>query len=79
MRSASSHQKSSCPSRMERLAPQDATNATVIASAMRSIMPGFRDFNSESAPVRNGLPPHTYITVPSTGDIHAMAAASMRE
>ena len=40
-----------------------------MARAMRSIIPGFRDFNSETAPVRNGRPPQTYITVPRTGEI----------
>ena len=56
---------------MPRLAPQDATNATVIASAISSIIPGFRARSSPTAPVRNGRPPHTYMTVPRIGEIQA--------
>ena len=41
-------------------------NATVIASPISSIMPGLRARSSLTAPVRNGAPPHTYITVPRT-------------
>ncbi len=67
MRSASSHQNSSSWCRMPRLAPHDARKATVIASAMRVIMPGRRLRSSSRAPVRNGHPPHTYMTVPRTG------------
>ena len=69
MRSASSHQKSSSASRIPSEAPHEATKATVIASAMRSIIPGLRALSSLHPPVRNGLPPHTYMTVPSTGAI----------
>ena len=76
MRRASSHQKSSAVDSRPRLAPHDATNATVIARAISSIMPGFRALISETAPVRNGLPPQKYITVPSTGEIQATAAIS---
>ena len=55
--SASSHQKfSTCESR-PRLAPRDAPNATVIASAISSIMPGLRCLSSSRAPARNGRPP----------------------
>ena len=68
--SASSHQKSSCGSSRPRVEPQEARKATVIASAMSSIIPGCRERTSETPPVRNGLPPHTYRTVPSTGGIH---------
>ena len=35
--------------------------------AISSIMPGLRALISLTAPVRNGEPPQTYITVPSTG------------
>ncbi|SIJ81719.1 Uncharacterised protein [Mycobacteroides abscessus subsp. abscessus] len=47
------------------MAAQEAKKATVIARAMSSIIPGLRDFNSLTAPVRKGLPPQTYMTVPS--------------
>ena len=57
-----------------RLAPQEARNATVIARAISSIMPGFRAFSSDTAPLRKGRPPQTYMTVPSTGEIHATPA-----
>ncbi len=66
--SASSHQKSSWWSSRPRLAPHDATNATVIARPMSSIIPGLRARISDTAPVRKGRPPQTYITVPSTGE-----------
>ena len=78
MRSASSHQKSSSWCRTPRLAPHDARNATVIASPMSSIMPGLRERISLTAPVRKGLPPHTYITVPSTGETQARPGTSGR-
>ena len=68
-RSASSHQNDSSSSRTPRPAPQDETNATVIARAMSSIMPGLRERTSLTAPDRNGLPPQTYMTVPSAGAI----------
>ena len=51
------------------MAPQDARNATVMASPMRSIIPGLRARTSPSAPVRKGHPPHRYMTVPSRGGI----------
>ena len=66
--SASSHQKSSWWSSAPRLAPHDETNATVIARPISNIIPGARERISLTAPVRNGLPPQKYITVPSTGD-----------
>ena len=74
--SASSHQKSSSWCSRPRLAPQDARNATVIARAISSIIPGLRARSSLTAPVRNGAPPHTYMTVPRTGEIHPTHAAS---
>lgn len=55
--SASSHQKFSSWSRMRRLAPQEEMNATVIARPISSIMPGFRERISETAPTRKGWPP----------------------
>ena len=58
------------------LAPHDATNATVIASAMRSIMPGVRDRTSLAAPTRKGRPPQANITVPRIGEIHDTAPES---
>ncbi len=58
------------------MAPHDATNATVIASAISSIIPGLRARSSETAPVRNGRPPHTNITVPRTGEIQVSHATS---
>ncbi len=76
MSRASSHQKSSSWCSRPRLAPHEARNATVIARAIRSIIPGLRARSSLTAPVRNGVPPHTYITVPRTGEIHATHAAS---
>jgi hypothetical protein len=68
--SASSHQKSRLCGSMPTLAPQDETNATVIARPISSIIPGARERISLIAPVRNGRPPHTYITVPSSGETH---------
>jgi hypothetical protein len=76
MRSASSHQKSSSMSRMPKLAPSEATYATVMASAISSIMPGWRALISATPPERNGQPPQKYITVPSTGEIQATIARS---
>ena len=35
-------------------------------SAMSSIIPGWRLFSSLIAPVRNGVPPQAYMTVPRT-------------
>ena len=67
--SASSHQKSSSWSSTPRLAPQEARKATVMARPMSSIIPGCRRRTSSTAPVRNGRPPHTYMTVPSSGEI----------
>ena len=69
--SASSHQKSRLWCSTPRLAPHDEMNATVIARPISSIIPGVRERISLIAPVRNGRPPQTYITVPSTGDTHA--------
>ncbi len=46
--------------------------AVVMARPMSSIMPGRRAFSSSTAPVRNGRPPHTKMTVPSTGETHSM-------
>ncbi|GGG28947.1 hypothetical protein GCM10007304_48540 [Rhodococcoides trifolii] len=42
----------------------------MIANAISSIIPGVRPRISLTAPVRNGEPPHTNMTVPSTGDTH---------
>gem|GEM_PF-3750663 len=42
-------------------------------------MPGCRARSSATAPVRNGAPPHAYITVPSTGETQPTHAASGRE
>ena len=44
---------------------------TVIAKPTSSIIPGCRDRISSTAPVRNGRPPQTYITVPRTGATQA--------
>ena len=54
---ASSHQKSRLKSPILRVVTQDAMNATVMAMAMSSIMPGWRDFTSVSPPLRKGVPP----------------------
>jgi len=35
----------------------EATNATLIAIAISSIMPGCRDRSSATPPFRNGVPP----------------------
>ena len=51
-------------------------NATVMARPINSIIPGVRERISLIAPVRNGRPPHKYITVPSTGDIHCAPGKS---
>lgn len=51
----------------------------MIARAMSSIIPGARERISPIAPVRNGEPPQAYITVPSTGEIQAIHAASGNE
>jgi len=74
MSSASSHQNSSWWCSRPRLAPSDATAATVIARPMSSIIPGCRARISATAPVRNGRPPHRYITSPSSGETHATHA-----
>ena len=71
--SASSHQKSSWWSSTPRLAPQDETNATVMARPISNIIPGVRERISLIAPVRNGRPPQKYMTVPSTGETHCDA------
>ena len=42
---------------MPRLVAALATNATVMASATRSIIPGCRTRTSATAPLRNGHPP----------------------
>ena len=55
-RAASSHQKSR-PKRPSDVA-QLARNATVIAMAIRSIIPGWRLRTSPAAPARNGHPPY---------------------
>ncbi len=74
--SASSHQKSRLCGSTPRLAPHDATNATVMARPISSIIPGARERISLIAPVRNGRPPQRYITVPSSGDTHCDPANS---
>ncbi len=76
--SASSHQKSSWWLSSPRLAPRDDTKATVMARATSSIIPGLAARISASAPARNGFPPHTYITVPRTGETQATQPASGR-
>ena len=43
---------------------------------MSSIIPGWRARISETAPVRNGWPPQTYMTVPSIGETHHTHPAS---
>ena len=77
--SASSHQKSSSWCSRPRLAPQEARNATVMARAISSIIPGCRARISPTAPVRNGRPPHTYMTVPSTGETQPTQPAAGSE
>ena len=42
---------------MPSVVTQEATNATVIAMAMSSIMPGWRSLISRAPPLRNGEPP----------------------
>ena len=56
---ASSHQNSSSWDSTPSWAPQEATNATVIAMPISSIMPGLRALSSLTAPDRNGRPPQT--------------------
>ena len=56
-RSASSHQKSRSRLPTPRLVARLATNATVIASAISSIIPGWRARISATPPLRNGQPP----------------------
>ena len=73
IRRASSHQKSSWWSSSPTLAPSEAPHATVIASAMSSIMPGCRERTSATPPVRNGHPPQKNMTVPSSGGIQSVA------
>ena len=65
MSAASSHQNSR--SNRPRLVAADATKATVMAMPMSSIIPGWRDRISETAPVRNGQPPYAKTAVPRTG------------
>ena len=50
----------------------------VIARPISSIMPGLRERISETAPLRNGRPPHTYMTVPRMGEIQATQPAAGR-
>ena len=76
MSSASSHQKSSPWSSTPSEAPQEEPNATVIASPMSNIIPGARERISLTAPVRNGRPPHAYMTVPSTGETQSSQGTS---
>jgi len=71
--SASSHQNSSVWLSNPSVAPQLARNATVIASPISSIIPGRRARSSLTAPLRNGEPPHAYMTEPSSGGTHASA------
>ena len=68
MSAASSHQKSRSNQPSDVAA--DATKATVTAIEMSSIMPGWRARISSTPPRRNGLPPHTKTTAPSTGATH---------
>ena len=49
-----------------------------MASAISSIIPGLRERISLTAPVRNGLPPTAYITVPRTGETHSIHPACGR-
>ena len=79
IRRASSHQNSNSWWRSPRLAPHEATNATVIASPIKSIMPGVRARSSPSAPVRKGRPPQKYITLPSSGEIRLAPGKSGTE
>ena len=58
------------------LAPHDDANATVMANPISNIIPGARERISLTAPVRNGRPPHRYITVPSTGGTHSTPGTS---
>jgi hypothetical protein len=76
--SDSSHQKSSSWLSSPTAEPQEDRNATVIASATSSIIPGCRALTSLTAPVRNGRPPHPYIRVPRTGEIQPTSGASGR-
>ena len=66
---ASSHQNSR--SNHPNVVATDAANATEMAIAMRSIMPGFHGRISPIAPLRNGAPPYRKITSPSTGATHS--------
>ncbi len=54
----------------------DAVHATVMAMAIRSIMPGARSRISATAPARNGHPPQANTKVPSTGPTHATPDSS---
>ena len=56
-RRASSHQKSRSNPPIPKVVTHEATNATVIAMAISSIIPGWRDFSSDQPPCRNGVPP----------------------
>jgi hypothetical protein len=67
-RRASSHQKSR--SKKPNVVAALATNATIIAMAMRSIMPGCLDLASSKPPLRNGQPPQVKMKVPRTGATH---------
>ncbi|CAB4932648.1 unannotated protein [freshwater metagenome] len=55
---ASSHQKSNPCGTSPSVEAHDDANATVIASATSSSIPGLRAAISSTAPVRNGRPPH---------------------
>ena len=43
---------------------------------MSSIIPGARPLISDTAPVRNGRPPTTYMIVPRTGETHVINGRS---
>jgi len=70
----SSHQKSRW--NHPRLEANDAPKATVIAMEINSIIPGCRARTSAMAPVRNGQPPQSSTTEPSTGPTRPMPGKS---
>src|SRR5699024_4802123 len=69
MSNASSHQNSSSWPTSPNVAAQEEKKATLIPKEISSIMPGALALISAAAPVRNGRPPQTYITVPRTAAI----------
>ena len=71
IRSASSHQKSSCVVEQAEARAQRRDERDRDREPDEQHHAGLARPQLATAPVRNGRPPQTYMTVPSTGEIHA--------